>query len=145
DSTLVGILQSNTKFPKYCDVVDQNFGNARVRGQFARMVVYVNLDEPLVSQILVNGKIQRIEYEFLPTRTRTYERLDYALANDSWISTFPHCLVSHLLRIKFDHMPILLKTNLAFYLSIGRPFKLISRWTKHANFSHFVKDKWNFS
>ncbi|MBA0603158.1 hypothetical protein Gorai_003313, partial [Gossypium raimondii] len=28
DSTLVGILQSNTKFPEYCDVVDQNFGNA---------------------------------------------------------------------------------------------------------------------
>ncbi|MBA0784977.1 hypothetical protein Gotri_025824, partial [Gossypium trilobum] len=30
------------------------------------MAVYVNLDKPLVSQVLINGKIQRIEYEFLP-------------------------------------------------------------------------------
>ncbi|MBA0668616.1 hypothetical protein Goklo_001507 [Gossypium klotzschianum] len=46
--------------------LDMNIDN-KVRGQFARMVMYVNLDEPLVSQVLVNGKIQRIEYEFLPT------------------------------------------------------------------------------
>lgn len=37
-----------------------------VRGRFARMVVYVNLDEPLISQVLVTGKVQRVEYEFLP-------------------------------------------------------------------------------
>ncbi|KAH1046696.1 hypothetical protein J1N35_037480 [Gossypium stocksii] len=39
--------------------------NNRIRGRFARMAVYVNLDKPLVSQILINGKIQKDE--FLPT------------------------------------------------------------------------------
>ncbi|PPS05656.1 hypothetical protein GOBAR_AA14994 [Gossypium barbadense] len=39
----------------------------RTRGRFARMVVFINLDKPLVSQIRVNGNIQRVEYEGLPT------------------------------------------------------------------------------
>ncbi|MBA0853993.1 hypothetical protein Goshw_024710 [Gossypium schwendimanii] len=38
----------------------------RVRGRFARMAIYVNLDKPLVSQVLINGVLQRIEYEYLP-------------------------------------------------------------------------------
>ncbi|MBA0686998.1 hypothetical protein Goari_014561 [Gossypium aridum] len=33
---------------------------SRARDHFARMVVYVNLDRPLVSQILINGKAQRV-------------------------------------------------------------------------------------
>ncbi|MBA0729233.1 hypothetical protein Golax_022555 [Gossypium laxum] len=41
--------------------LDMNMDN-RVRDRFARMAVYVNLDKPLV-----NGKMQRVEYEFLPT------------------------------------------------------------------------------
>lgn len=40
--------------------------DSKARGRFARLVVYVNLDKPLVSQIFINGRIQRIEYEFLP-------------------------------------------------------------------------------
>ncbi|MBA0815675.1 hypothetical protein Gohar_000434, partial [Gossypium harknessii] len=31
------------------------------------MTVYVNLDKPLISQILINGNIYRVEYEFLPS------------------------------------------------------------------------------
>ncbi|KAH1121633.1 hypothetical protein J1N35_004793 [Gossypium stocksii] len=38
----------------------------KARGSFARMAVYVNLDRPLVFQILINGRIQKVEYEFLP-------------------------------------------------------------------------------
>lgn len=33
----------------------------KVRGRFAKMAVYVKLDEPLISQVLVNDKIQGIE------------------------------------------------------------------------------------
>ncbi|KAK5818915.1 hypothetical protein PVK06_023865 [Gossypium arboreum] len=46
--------------------LDMNTDN-RARERFTRMVVYVNLDKLLVSQILINGKIQRVKYEFLPT------------------------------------------------------------------------------
>ncbi|XP_016704272.1 uncharacterized protein [Gossypium hirsutum] len=45
--------------------LDINIDN-RARGHFAQMVVYINLNKPLVSQILVNGKAQKVEYEFLP-------------------------------------------------------------------------------
>ncbi|KAK5839362.1 hypothetical protein PVK06_008141 [Gossypium arboreum] len=37
------------------------------RGRFARLVVFVNLDKPLTSKVLVNGDIQRVEYESLLT------------------------------------------------------------------------------
>ena len=37
------------------------------RGKFARIAVEVNLDRPLVLQFLLDGKIQKVEYESLPT------------------------------------------------------------------------------
>ncbi|KAK8513602.1 hypothetical protein V6N12_052779 [Hibiscus sabdariffa] len=37
------------------------------RGKFARMAVRINLNQPLVSKIVVNGKVQLVEYESLPT------------------------------------------------------------------------------
>ncbi|KAH1045830.1 hypothetical protein J1N35_036614 [Gossypium stocksii] len=41
--------------------------DSRIRGHFARMTVYVNLDKPLVSQILINRRSQKVEYESLST------------------------------------------------------------------------------
>lgn len=73
------------------------------------------------------------------------ERLDRALANDSWISSFPQCLVSHLPRIKLDHRPILLRTNPEFKSGFGRPFRFLAGWMKHEIFPSFIRDKWEFS
>ncbi|KAK5818449.1 hypothetical protein PVK06_023386 [Gossypium arboreum] len=39
----------------------------RTRGRFARLIIYVNIEEPLVSQILINGRNQKVEYESLST------------------------------------------------------------------------------
>ncbi|KAK5840183.1 uncharacterized protein LOC108475156 [Gossypium arboreum] len=39
----------------------------RTRGKFTRMALFINLDKPLISQICVNGEIQQVEYEALPT------------------------------------------------------------------------------
>ncbi|MBA0794675.1 hypothetical protein Gohar_018983 [Gossypium harknessii] len=36
-----------------------------IRGKFTRMAFYVNLDEPLVFQVLINENIQRVEFESL--------------------------------------------------------------------------------
>ncbi|KAK5839964.1 hypothetical protein PVK06_008824 [Gossypium arboreum] len=44
----------------------------RTRGRFSRMALFINLDKPLISQICVNGKIQRVEYKALPTICFTY-------------------------------------------------------------------------
>ncbi|KAA3469259.1 LINE-1 reverse transcriptase isogeny [Gossypium australe] len=78
-------------------------------------------------------------------RGNTSERLDRALANDTWISTFPHALVYHLPRIKSDHRPIFLKTKPTFNASRGRPFRFLAGWTQHANFKDLVSTKWSYS
>ncbi|KAG8491112.1 hypothetical protein CXB51_014284 [Gossypium anomalum] len=50
--------------------IDMNT-DSRMRGRgvtrFARKVVYVNLEKPLVAQILINGRPQKVEYESLST------------------------------------------------------------------------------
>ncbi|KAK8361679.1 hypothetical protein V6Z12_A03G054100 [Gossypium hirsutum] len=40
--------------------------DTRTRGRFAFLAVFINLDMPLVSQVLVDGAVQRVEYEALP-------------------------------------------------------------------------------
>lgn len=39
----------------------------QTRGRFARLAVYINLIEPLISQVLVDGVVQQVEYESFPT------------------------------------------------------------------------------
>ncbi|MBA0731108.1 hypothetical protein Golax_025506 [Gossypium laxum] len=41
--------------------------DSKTSGYFARMVIFIDLDKPLVSQVMVNGELQRVEYEALPT------------------------------------------------------------------------------
>ncbi|MBA0873253.1 hypothetical protein Goshw_030228 [Gossypium schwendimanii] len=36
-------------------------------GQFARMTVSIDLEKPLTSQVSINGRMQRVEFEALPT------------------------------------------------------------------------------
>ncbi|KAA3460904.1 reverse transcriptase [Gossypium australe] len=74
----------------------------------------------------------------------TCVKLDLALANDAWMTSFPQCLVTHLPRIKFDHRPLLLSARLDLNLAKGRPLRFLAGWTKHNNFSTFVKERWNF-
>ncbi|KAK5825673.1 hypothetical protein PVK06_020531 [Gossypium arboreum] len=35
------------------------------RGQYVRMIVFINLEKPLISQVLINGNLQLIEYKSL--------------------------------------------------------------------------------
>lgn len=47
------------------------------RGRFVRMAIFVDLEKPFTSQILVNGKVQRVEFEALPTVCFTCSRYGY--------------------------------------------------------------------
>ncbi|KAH1057376.1 hypothetical protein J1N35_035441 [Gossypium stocksii] len=49
----------------------------RSRGKFARMAVYINLGKPLVSQILVNGVVQRVVFKSLPSVCFSCGRFDH--------------------------------------------------------------------
>ncbi|MBA0741775.1 hypothetical protein Gogos_014903 [Gossypium gossypioides] len=44
------------------------------RGRFARMAIFVDLEKPLTFQILVNRKVQKVEFEALPAVCFTYGR-----------------------------------------------------------------------
>ncbi|PPS05899.1 hypothetical protein GOBAR_AA14745 [Gossypium barbadense] len=48
--------------------------DSRAKGRFTRMAVYVNLEKLLVSQILINGRSQKVEYESLSTICFHYGR-----------------------------------------------------------------------
>ncbi|KAK5839365.1 hypothetical protein PVK06_008144 [Gossypium arboreum] len=39
----------------------------KVKERFVRMAIYINLERPLVSRVLVKGEIQKVEFESLPT------------------------------------------------------------------------------
>ncbi|KAK9181331.1 hypothetical protein WN944_024468 [Citrus x changshan-huyou] len=45
--------------------IDANTASS-IRGRFARVAVIISLDKPLVSQFVLDGKIQKLEYEGLP-------------------------------------------------------------------------------
>ncbi|KAA3469800.1 reverse transcriptase [Gossypium australe] len=75
----------------------------------------------------------------------TLVRLDRALANDAWMTTFSQCLVHHLTRIKSNHQPLLLFTRPDLSIPKGRPFRFLAGWIKHNDFPNFVKRKWNFT
>ncbi|KAK5794663.1 hypothetical protein PVK06_035902 [Gossypium arboreum] len=57
--------------------LDLNTDN-RTRGRFARMAIYVNLEKPLIAQVIVNGLPQKVVYEGLPTICYTCERYGYS-------------------------------------------------------------------
>ncbi|MBA0712682.1 hypothetical protein Golax_011764 [Gossypium laxum] len=40
--------------------------DSKARGRYASMAIYINLEKPLISMVLINGKDQRIQYESLP-------------------------------------------------------------------------------
>ncbi|PPD98674.1 hypothetical protein GOBAR_DD04303 [Gossypium barbadense] len=65
------VVMAWIKLPGYrglCKAAKFDFKNDnRIKGRFAKMAVFINLDRPLVSWVLVNGEIQRVEYKALST------------------------------------------------------------------------------
>ncbi|KAG8479287.1 hypothetical protein CXB51_029072 [Gossypium anomalum] len=76
-------------------------------------------------------------------------RLDRALGNGAWIQNFPNCRITHLLKIKSNHRPLLLVLNPIISEPWGRPFRFLAGWIEHPGFDNFFKDNWecfgNFS
>lgn len=56
--------------------------------------------------------------DFTWQRRGVFERLDRVVRNIAWGQTFPKCLVTNLVRLKFDHKPLLV--NLCFYLRLPK-------------------------
>ncbi|PPS14530.1 hypothetical protein GOBAR_AA06041 [Gossypium barbadense] len=52
--------------------------DSKTRGRFARMAVYVNLEKPLIAQVIVNGTPQKVVYEGLPIICFTCGRYEHS-------------------------------------------------------------------
>ncbi|KAK8986514.1 hypothetical protein V6N11_010070 [Hibiscus sabdariffa] len=59
------LLEANGSYVGSVVKIDFQTDNGR-RGRFARMAVKINLNQPLVSEIVINGRTQLVEYESLP-------------------------------------------------------------------------------
>lgn len=75
--------------------------------------------------------------------SRTYQRLDRALCNDSWRITFPDAFVKVLPRVKFsDHHPILISPFGTTRRQGVRPFRFESAWMTHPSFVEDLNTWW---
>ncbi|KAH1115012.1 hypothetical protein J1N35_008390 [Gossypium stocksii] len=52
--------------------------DSRTRGRFTRIAVYVNLEKPLIAQVIVNEIPQKVEYKGLPTICFTCGKYGYS-------------------------------------------------------------------
>ncbi|XP_026451997.1 uncharacterized protein LOC113352388 [Papaver somniferum] len=65
------------------------------------------------------------------------ERLDRAMANQRWRTTYPHAAVTHLPCIASVHAPILLRTKHLNWKN-ERNYKFEHLWLSHPNIHHIV-------
>ncbi|KAL4367294.1 hypothetical protein GQ457_05G012860 [Hibiscus cannabinus] len=55
---------------------------------------------------------------------------------------FPHSEVDHLLKLGSDHRPIMLSTMRIGPTTVSRPFRYLSAWNEHPEFSDFLGSLW---
>ncbi|KAK8657944.1 hypothetical protein V6N13_036161 [Hibiscus sabdariffa] len=72
----------------------------------------------------------------------TQARLDRFICNSYWDKSYPASSVQHLLRIKSNHIPILLKVGNATHSTSNPHFRYFSSWSLHDDFDIMVSDNW---
>lgn len=70
------------------------------------------------------------------------QRLDRIVPNPDWILKFSKVKVSHLLRTRSDHCPLLLSLAHKPSENYNRPFRLETMCLKHLNFNNVVAHTW---
>ncbi|WCJ35671.1 DNAse I-like superfamily protein [Euphorbia peplus] len=82
-------------------------------------------------------------YRGATPRTRVACRLDRALSNVAWRTTFPEAIVRHLPRNNSDHVPILVDFKGVIPSKPNSPFRFLAAWLGHGDFKSIVEDNWN--
>ncbi|XP_040934441.1 uncharacterized protein [Gossypium hirsutum] len=101
--------------------------NSRTRCPYARMEVYVNLGKPLISKLLINGNMQRVEYESLPVVCLSCGRYGHNT------EACPHVpLVSDLAKV-MDSSAVKLQMNTVTGNGDFGPRMLVERRTRRAS------------
>ncbi|XP_060201107.1 uncharacterized protein LOC132629772 [Lycium barbarum] len=72
---------------------------------------------------------------------RIWKRLDRAMSNQKWLTTFPETSVTHLVRSGSDHAPLLIHAK-ACNISHIKYFKFLNFWVDKPHFQDIVKQVW---
>ncbi|KAK8622701.1 hypothetical protein V6N13_117606 [Hibiscus sabdariffa] len=80
--------------------------------------------------------------DFTWSRGLAQARLDRFLCNSYWDDTYPISVVSHLLRLRSDHRPILLQVGNSSLQHIKTRFRYFSGWLSHEDFHRMFSDNW---
>lgn len=81
--------------------------------------------------------------KFTWNRGAVFERLDRVLCNHSWESLVPDTRVFHLHKIKSDHRPLAINFGMISTPKVPRPFRFLSGWLNHDDFSTLVVANWS--
>ncbi|KAL4284712.1 hypothetical protein GQ457_16G010240 [Hibiscus cannabinus] len=76
-------------------------------------------------------------------RGSAHARLDRFICNTYWDEAFPKSSISHLLRMRSDHRPVLLQVG---HLPSGSPkpsFRYFTGWQLHDDFRRMILDNWH--
>ncbi|KAK8578142.1 hypothetical protein V6N13_046999 [Hibiscus sabdariffa] len=79
---------------------------------------------------------------FTWSRGCTHARLDRMICNTLWDECYLESLVTHLLRMRSDHRPLLLRVGHAHRTHLPRNFKYFTGWQHHIDFDRMVQDNW---
>lgn len=69
------------------------------------------------------------------------ERIDRVLSNETWLSMFPDCSVTHLPIPTFDNCGLWTKTTQNRNLR-NNYFKFLGSWLNHPDFSNLIANSW---
>ena len=90
-----------------------------------------------------NCSLGDVEFDGPPytwTNGRVWQRLDRALVNEAWSRTFGVTKVSHLVRGRSDHVPLLIRCGQM--TGQGSAFRFLNIWGKHPIFLEVVQEAW---
>ncbi|KAK8574082.1 hypothetical protein V6N13_097076 [Hibiscus sabdariffa] len=79
--------------------------------------------------------------DFTWSRRNNYVQLDRIICNFHWDESYPETVVSHLLRIRSDQRPLLLRVGKLFRQRHAH-IRYLSGWQFHDDFDHMVQDNW---
>ncbi|XP_071940020.1 uncharacterized protein [Coffea arabica] len=88
----------------------------------------------LLSEVSFDGSA------FTWTNGSLWQRLDRALANEAWGELFQTTKVSHLMRGRSDHAPLLIKCGSS--MGHGSVFRFLNVWRRHPKLLEVVREAW---
>nr|KYP46237.1 Transposon TX1 uncharacterized [Cajanus cajan] len=95
---------------------------------------------------LVDIPLEGYNFTWIKSRgspTQVEERLDRAMATQSWLDQFPHSRLINAVAARSDHSPILLKLSMQITLRTRRSFRFENAWLDEPDLTPLVEASWH--